>query len=118
MQNKNVFSILAISLFAIASIPNSLRAGIQVWDPDGATPGTSISGNWDTITPNWAVAADSGVNSVWTQGNEADFGVTANYTVSLTEPITVGNITVSGTAGTLTVSGTAANSLTLGGSTI
>src|SRR5213075_21871 len=59
---------------------------------------------------------DSGANGVWTQGNDASFGIAANYTVTLTEPITLGNLTVSGGAGTLTLAGSTANSLALGGS--
>jgi len=87
----------------------------QFWDPDGATVGTSVSGNWDTTTANWTTTVDSGVNTVWTQGAGANFGVAANYTVTLTEPITVGAIGVTGSAGTLTIAGTSPNFLTLGG---
>src|SRR5262249_32917547 len=97
-------------------IPCSISAQALFWDPDGATVGTSVSGNWDTTTQNWTANPDSGANMLWTQGSVANFGVAANYTVTLTQPITVGGITVSGTAGVLTLAGT--NSLTLGNSLI
>src|SRR5690242_10230912 len=88
MRNKSIL-IVALAVLSLALINVPAFADIQFWDPDGSMPGTSISGNWDTITPNWTATADSGVNAVWTQGNEADFAVAANYTVTLTEPITV-----------------------------
>src|ERR1043165_6606663 len=91
------------------SLPLSVSAAVEFWDPDGATPGTSISGNWDTITPNWTATTDSGVNTVWTQGSDSTFGIAANYAVTLMVPITVGNMTVSGSAGTLTISGSGVN---------
>jgi fibronectin-binding autotransporter adhesin len=117
MRNKSsLLVVLAVFSLAFPNFP--AFADIQFWDPDGSTPGTSISGNWNTITPNWTASPDSGVNAVWTQGNESDFTIAANYTVTLTEPITVGNISVSGSAGTLTVSGSTANSLTLAGSAV
>jgi autotransporter-associated beta strand protein len=59
---------------------------------------------------------DSGANSVWTQGGFANFGVDGNFTVTLTQPITIGGVTVSGSAGVLTIAGTSPNSLTLGNS--
>jgi len=59
---------------------------------------------------------DSGANSVWAQGSLANFGVAANYTVTLTQPITIAGVTVSGSAGVLTIAGTSPNNLTLGNS--
>ena len=108
---------LLVSL-VVSVIPSSISAQVLFWDPDGATIGTSVSGNWDTTTPNWTATQDSGANTLWTQGGVANFGVAANCTVTLTQPITVGGITLSGTAGTLTVAGTSPNSLTLGNSII
>src|SRR5437762_2280497 len=94
-----------------ALLPLSLRAATQFWDPDGATVGTSISGNWDTATSNWTATVDSGVSNLWTQGNDATFNIAADYSVTLTQPITVGNITVSGSAGTLTITNSSGNYL-------
>ncbi|MEP6662883.1 MAG: autotransporter-associated beta strand repeat-containing protein [Verrucomicrobiota bacterium] len=111
MNKKSIF----LLLLSFSLIPLSLRAAVQFWDPDGAVPGTSVSGNWDTVTANWTATTDSGVNTVWTQGNDASFGVTADYTVSLTQPITVGNLTLTGGAGTLTISGDPVNNLALAG---
>src|SRR5205814_5944712 len=102
-----------VAILFLAALPASTFA--QFWDPDGATVGTSVSGNWDTTTANWTTTVDSGVNTVWTQGAGANFGVAANYTVTVTEPITVGAIGVTGSAGTLTIAGTSPNFLSLGG---
>jgi fibronectin-binding autotransporter adhesin len=112
MKTESFVRVLAVALLAL--IPLSVPAQVLFWDPDGATAGTGVSGNWDTTTTNWTTAADSGVNTVWVQWDEANFGVASNYTVTLTEPITIGNFTVTGSAGTLTVAGTSANSLTVG----
>lgn len=107
-------SILVAVLLLACSIP----AQVLSWDPDGATIGTSVSGNWDLSTPNWTAAVDSGANTTWTQGSMASFGVAVNYTVTLTVPITVAGVTVTGTAGTLTLAGTSPNVLSLGNSAI
>src|SRR5256885_16746224 len=112
MKIKSLSAVVAALSFAL--VPFSLPAASQFWDPDGATVGTSISGNWDTLTPNWTATIDSGANTTWVQGNSATFGVASDYTVTLTEPITVGNLTNTGTAGTLTIAGSSVNNLTLG----
>jgi len=83
-------------LIAIILSVSSGGAFADVWDPDGATVGSGVSGNWDLITPNWTATADSGANTTWTQGNQADFLVYSNYTVTLTAPITVGNLVTTG----------------------
>src|ERR1043166_1395948 len=105
---------LVLSLFCslVSILP---AAGQLFWDPDGAISGTGVSGNWDTVTTNWTASADSGVNTLWTQGTDAIFGVSNSYAVTLTEPISVGNVTITGTNGILTVAGTTPNDLTLGG---
>src|SRR5437868_3584061 len=112
-MKKSALPLLVVVL--VLSLPVSLPAAVQFWDPDGATVGTSISGNWNTTTPNWTASPDSGANAVWTQGNDASFGVTANYTVTLTEPMTLGNLTVTGNAGALTITGTSVNNVAFAG---
>lgn len=109
---------LRIAILLLAAFSCSIHAQVLFWDPNGSTAGTSVSGNWDTITPNWTATVDSGANSVWTQGGFATFGVDANYTVTLTQPITIGGVTVSGSAGVLTIAGTSPNNLSLGNSLI
>jgi fibronectin-binding autotransporter adhesin len=104
------------AVLLLAALPWSISAQVLFWDPDGSTVGTSVSGNWDTTTANWTATVDSGANSAWTQGGLANFGVGANYTVTLTQPITIGGVTVSGSAGILTIAGTSPNNLTLGNS--
>jgi fibronectin-binding autotransporter adhesin len=111
MKIQSFARVVAVLSFALVRL--SVPAQVLSWDPDGATVGTSISGNWDNITTNWTATPDSGVNTVWVPGDEANFGIAADYTVTVTEPITVGNITVSGSAGILTIAGSSANSLTL-----
>src|ERR1051326_5442752 len=114
-----VAALLRCASFAalfLALNPLASSAAVQFWDPDGATTGTSVSGNWDTVTSNWTATVDSGANTTWTQGSDAQFNITANYGVTNTEPITAGNITVSGGAGTLTLAATTGNGLTLAGS--
>src|SRR5438477_13188008 len=107
-----------IILFLFCALAPLLpAAGQQYWDPDGLTPGSTVPGNWDTVTTNWTANPDSGTNTVWTQGSDASFIITNNLTVTLTEPITTVNVTVSGTNGTLTLARTARNTLPLGGST-
>jgi autotransporter-associated beta strand protein len=98
----------------LLTTPASLYAQVQFWDPDGATAGRSVSGNWDTTTANWTATPDSGVNTVWTQGGDANFALAATYTVTLTQPITIASLTATGTAGGLTIVGTSVNNLTLG----
>src|SRR5437763_1017633 len=107
-MKPRVLALLVASL-ALLLLPRSIVAQSLFWDPDGITIGTSVSGNWDTTSPNWTTSVDSGANTVWTQGSGANFGVAANYTVTLTEPITVGAIAVTGTAGTLTLAGSSPN---------
>ncbi len=114
---KKLFS-SAIVVFSFALIPLSLRAAQQFWDPNGATVGTSVSGNWDTTSDNWTATIDSGVNAKWVQGNDANFALGGTYTVTLTEPITLGSLTATGTAGGLTIAGTSPNILTLATSSI
>ena len=116
MKKQSFSTLVAGLLFAL--VPSSLPAVVQFWDPDGTTVGTSVPGNWDTLTTNWTATTDSGVNTVWTQSNDANFGVAANYTVTLTEPIIVGNVTLTGAAGALAISGTTLNSLTLAASAV
>src|SRR5215475_2642127 len=115
---KTLPGAIVVTALVVSVIPRSVTAQTLFWDPDGATVGTSVSGNWDTTTPNWTATQDSGANTLWTQGSAANFGVASNYTVTLTQPITVGGITLSGTAGTLTLAGTSPNNLTLGNSLI
>ena len=110
---KKLSLMSCLSVFAL--LPLTLPAAVQFWDPDGVTPGTSVSGNWDTTTLNWTDTPDSGINAVWTQSNDASFVVDTDYTATLTAPITVGNFNLSGTGGTLTIAGDAVNSLTLAG---
>jgi fibronectin-binding autotransporter adhesin len=114
MKRSSLPLLFVVLLFA--ALPSSTFAQTLFWDPDGATVGTSVSGNWDTTTPNWTATMDSGANSVWAQGSLANFGVAANYTVTLTQPITIAGVTVSGSAGVLTIAGTSPNNLTLGNS--
>jgi autotransporter-associated beta strand protein len=116
MKALSFHALVAVLLFA--ALPCSISAQTLFWDPDGATVGTSISGNWDTATPNWTISVDSGANTAWTQGSLANFGVAANYTVTLTAPITVGGVTLTGTAGALTLAGSSPNILSLGNSAI
>src|SRR5437879_13927177 len=97
MKTQSVVTAIAVLLFAL--LPLGSPGAAQFWDPDGATPGTSVPGNWDLVTSNWTATVDSGVSNAWTQEDDAVFGLTADYTVTLTAPITVGNITATGTAG-------------------
>jgi fibronectin-binding autotransporter adhesin len=109
---------LMIAVLLVAGLTWSSSAQALFWDPDGSTVGTSVSGNWDSTTPNWTSTVDSGANAAWTQGGFANFGVAANYTVTLTQPITIGGVTVTGSTGILTISGTSPNTLTLGNSVV
>src|SRR5437762_13471793 len=108
---------IILSLFC-ALAPLLPAAGQQYWDPDGMTPGSTVPGNWDTVTTNWTANPDSVTNTVWAQGSDASFIITNKLTVTLTEPITVGNITVSGINGTLTLARITAMRFTLSKSTI
>jgi autotransporter-associated beta strand protein len=112
MKNHSLTTLVAVLL--LASVPSSVPAAVEFWDPNGATPGTSVSGNWDLVTSNWSATIDSGTSNTWTQGDDAVFGLAAAYTVTLTAPISVGNLTATGTAGGLTIVGDAVNNLTLG----
>src|SRR5437899_12447533 len=96
MKNQWVASVVAV--LSLALVPLSVPAAVEFWDPNGVTVGTSVSGNWDTVTSNWTATVDSGISNAWTQGDDANFGLAATYTVTLTAPITVGNLTATGTA--------------------
>jgi autotransporter-associated beta strand protein len=111
MKTPSFGKVAAILFSALA--PLSLSA-VEIWDPNGATAGVSVSGNWDTTTSNWTAVADSGISNAWTQADDAVFGMSATYIATLTAPITVGNLTATGTAGGLTIAGTSVNNLTLG----
>src|ERR1051326_6342767 len=111
MKNHSLTTLVAVLL--LASVPSSVPAAVEFWDPNGATPGTSVSGNWDLVTSNWTATIDSGTSNTWTQGDDAVFGLAAAYTVTLTAPISVGNLTATGTAGGLTIVGDAVNNHTL-----
>src|SRR5712671_5894554 len=89
MKNQSFAKFVAI--LWVASTPFALPAAVQVWDPDGTTPGTGISGNWDTVIANWTTAPDAGGNTTWIQGNDAIFNMASNYTVTVTQAITVGS---------------------------
>src|SRR5436309_421111 len=99
MNTQTIATAIAVPLFAL--LPLAAPGATQFWDPDGATPGTSVSGNWDTTTTNWTATVDSGVNTVWTQNNNATLSSASDYTVTLTTPITLVNFTNTGSAGTL-----------------
>src|SRR5258705_11039074 len=90
VKNPSLASVAAVLLFAL--VPLSIRAADQVWDPNGTTVGTSVSGNWDTITSNWTATVDSGVSNAFAAGDNAIFGLAGTYTVTLTEPISLGNL--------------------------
>src|SRR4051812_17219066 len=88
MKNRWLPSIVTILFLAL--VPFSLSAAVELWDPDGTTIGTSVSGNWDLVTSNWTATVDSGVSNAWTQADDAIFGLAGTYTVTLTAPITLG----------------------------
>jgi autotransporter-associated beta strand protein len=111
MKRYSSLITVILSLFCVGAFAD-------IWDPNGAIIGSGVSGNWDVTTTNWTATADSGVNTTWTQGNQADFLVYSNYIVTLTAPITVGNLVTTGTNATLTISGSTPNALTLGGSAL
>src|SRR5438874_1134968 len=113
MKNRWVSSIVAVLFLTL--VPFSLSAAVEFWDPNGVTAGVGVSGNWDLVTSNWTATVDSGISNAWTQGDDAVFGLAATYTVTLAAPITVGNLTATGTVGGLIIAGSALNNLTLGG---
>ncbi len=93
-------------------------AGDPYWDIDGSNPGaggTTPSGVWDTITPNWNVnGAGIGSANPWNNGDAAVFsaiGATGSYTVTVSGSISASTITFQ--TGTVTLAGTATPALTI-----
>jgi autotransporter-associated beta strand protein len=96
----------------------AVDAGTYQWDTNLVTAGAQLgAGNWDTSTANWY----NGVaNSTWNNGanDTAQFngsGGPNNYTVTITEPITIGGLQTTSTGyGSATIAASGAGALNLG----
>ncbi|MDY0170167.1 MAG: autotransporter-associated beta strand repeat-containing protein, partial [Thermoguttaceae bacterium] len=90
--------LLPVMLAALAAVRLAVPAGdaqaaVLTWDAEPATPDAQDgSGNWDLTTENWI---SGGVNLAWTDGDDAVFGAggTGIATVTLTQPVSVRNLT-------------------------
>jgi len=108
---------LVSTLLLTASL---LRADVLVWDAnngaDGAQDGT---GTWTAGAPNWFNQTQTLQNQSWLNGSDAVFGSGSGTagTITLSGPITAGNLTFSAaTSGSYTLGGSGV--LTLTNSTI
>lgn len=113
MKKTHLIHVLSIASLVMGLLP--LRAA-QQWDPNGATAGCSSTvGVWDTTTANWSTACDAGGNVAWTAGGDAVFSTSAAYSVTVTAPVSVHNITVNRVSpGAVSIVGTSAMTFTAG----
>jgi fibronectin-binding autotransporter adhesin len=114
---------VSVGVLALASLPAAAQDATRYWDANGALPGSGGSGNWNTTSQLWSESNSDvlGLYYPWNNAglDNAIFGVTAAGTtttagtVTLTQPITVHNMTfqrVNGwilSGGVLTLAGVA-----------
>ena len=126
----------SLSVLALFGLPSTADAQDQdrYWDANGTGTGSGGNGNWNSTDPVWSESNSDvlGPYRIWDNAalDNAIFGVTAGGTtttvgtVTLTEPITVHNMTfqrVNGwvlSGGTLTLAGTTPTVNTLANATI
>lgn len=104
---------VSLSALAMLGLPLAVHAEDRYWDANGSNVGAGGTGNWNTSSLFWSETSSDVLGPYWTWNNvaldHAIFGGTAG-TVTLTSPITVGNITFNAANYTLT-----GGTLTLGG---
>ncbi|CDX31025.1 Outer membrane autotransporter barrel domain [Mesorhizobium sp. SOD10] len=113
----------SLSVLALSGLPSAAQAADRYWDANGTGTGSGGNGNWNTTDQVWSESNSDvlGPYRIWDNGalDNAIFGITAAGTtttvgtVTLTEPITVHNMTFQ-TVNNWVISG---NTLTLGGVT-
>lgn len=94
-----------MSAIALLALSAAAQAQERHWDANGTTPGTGGTGDWSLTAPVWSPRVDgvSGPYTSWDNSAEDDavFEGTAG-TVTLTDPITVHNLTFNTTGYVLT----------------
>ena len=92
IQFQPKFALLALAL-------SSTAATAQIsWDPDNDQASNGGTGTWDTSSLNWDDDANA-PNVSWTNGSNAVFGDSGgNYSVSIGDGVTVGDLNYAGTS--------------------
>lgn len=114
---------VSVGVLALAGLPAAAQDAARYWDANGALPMSGGNGNWDTTSSLWSTNNSDvlGPYSAWNNAGldnvffgSAAAGTTATVgTITLTQPITVHNITFQTLNGWVLTGGT----LTLGGTT-
>lgn len=114
---------VSVGVLMLASLPASAQDAARYWDANGALPTSGGNGNWNTTSPLWSTNNSDvlGPYSAWNNAglDNAFFGSAAAGTtptvgtITLTQPITVHNVTFQSLNGWVLNGGT----LTLGGTT-
>ncbi|MDP3592655.1 autotransporter-associated beta strand repeat-containing protein [Phenylobacterium sp.] len=114
---------VSVGVLALAGLPAAAQDAARYWDANGALPASGGNGNWDTTSPLWSTNNSDvlGPYNAWNNAGldnvffgSAAAGTTATVgTITLTQPITVHNITFQTLNGWVLNGGT----LTLGGTT-
>ncbi|MBN8418414.1 MAG: autotransporter-associated beta strand repeat-containing protein [Verrucomicrobia bacterium] len=122
---------IIVSWIATLALAASTYADVLVWDTNTGTSGAQDgTGTWTAGQPNWFNQTQTLQNQSWANGSDAVFGANSGTagTISLSGPITAGNLTfnaatsgayVLGGSGTLTlVNSTITNDVTATISTV
>jgi fibronectin-binding autotransporter adhesin len=114
---------VSIGVLALASLPAAAQDAARYWDANGALAGSGGSGNWNTTSQLWSESNSDvlGPYKAWNNAglDNAFFGAAAAGTtptagmITLTQPITVHNMTFQSLNGWVLNGGT----LALGGDT-
>ena len=95
-----------VAALTSVALLGSVRAATLIWDSDASGTATDGSGTWNTTTANWILAGTT--HTTWNNATPDSAvigsGGTAG-TITLGEPITVGNITFNTVAGNYIVTG-------------
>ena len=101
--------ILVSFLWSLWLIPQTVRAQTLYWDNTNVgVPG----GTWDSVSPNWntdPAGSPAQLPTNWVQTNNAVFSAsnlatTSSFNVTLSEDVTVGNLTYTGSGTQLSIS--------------
>src|SRR5881398_3382994 len=100
MKGRTRVACVSAAVFAALYSSSLVKAADLTWDADPGTPGIQDgSGNWTTSSPNWL---NGGTNVLWSNATpDSAFlgaggvynGNTAAHSLTVTEPITVQNLT-------------------------
>jgi autotransporter-associated beta strand protein len=120
LKVHSIYRFLALgtvtSMMALAA--SAQAATVLFWDPNGAAAGEGGGGNWNTSSSFWRSGSIGGALQTWNNVGDAGGAFDANLpsangTITLQNPITLGNLTaLPNASGGYVINGTATNRLT------